>query len=237
MTGETSQAKRPPEISVCLSGLPTYEAGAVLFTYLAFPEPGDDAEDQRATVHAALCHLALHAISQEHDSASWAPQILKPNYALMTESEVRTALRTFDRRLHDRAQAALMVKPFLEEAVTGASPSLPAGVKRLSLAAMAEWLTLRGKDEAAVWDRADTKNFLARVWRPSIPVLHIALGLNLLHERTHAAGIEKLAIHDLIRSPEAIAFILEQAIPLETLLPQIPHLGIPERELLRLRLT
>ena len=50
-------------------------------------------------------------------------------------------------------------------------------------------------------------------------------------------GSEKLAAHDLIRSPSAIEFIVETAQPLEPIFPQITKLGISDDTLLRFRLT
>lgn len=220
------------EISICLSGLPHYECGALLFSYLAFPEPG--AEDTRADVHASLCHLALKAITQDDPDGQWTPAVIKPGYALLSESKVRTSLRTMDRRLRDRLDAATVAKPFLEQATTGKTPRLPAGVDSLTLTSMAEYLMFRTKPNA---DGGDLKNFHARVWKPSLPVIHLAVALNVLFERTNEASLGTLAIHDLIRSPEVIRFLLETAEPLEPLFQEIAALGVPENTLVRFRFT
>jgi hypothetical protein len=193
-----------------------------------------DADAQRADLHAALCHLALRAAANEDEHQLWSPQQLKPSYALLSESEVRVATRTVDRRLRDRLDAAIVAKPFLEQAATGQPPRLPPGVEKLSLARMAEYLLFRDKPDH---DRGDVKNFHARVWQPSLPVLHLAIALNLLFERTRPVGLDKLAVHDLIRSPEAIRFLVETAQSLEPLLTQIPVLGLHETPLLRFRLS
>lgn len=112
-----------PEINIPLSSLPMYECGAILFSYLAFRET--DAEESRAEVQASPCHIAIRAISQDDPDGQWSPQIIKPGYALLTESDVRTALRTVDQRLGDRLKAAIVAKPFLEQATTGLAPHLP----------------------------------------------------------------------------------------------------------------
>ncbi len=221
-----------PTINISLSSLPPYECGAILFTYLAFPEPA--VEEDRGRIHAALCHLALRAISQDDPSGQWAPQIIKPGYALLSESDVRNALRTMDRRLADRRQAAIVAKPFLEQATTGQVPRLPPGVDQLSVENMAEYLLLRSSPSP---DKAEVKNFHGRVWRPSLPVIHLALALNMLFEHTRTAGLEKLAVHDLIRSPEAIEFLSKTAELLELIFLQITKLGINDATLLKFRLT
>lgn len=68
-------------------------------------------------------------------------------------------------------------------------------------------------------------------------MIHLAVALNVLFERTKPAGLEKLAVHDLIRSPEAIEFLVETAQPLGPTFPQITKLGISDDTLLRFRLT
>ena len=55
--------------------------------------------------------------------------------------------------------------------------------------------------------------------------------------RTRPVGLHKLAVHDLIRSREAIQFLVETAQSLETLLTQIPALGLSKTPLLRFRLS
>jgi hypothetical protein len=93
------------------------------------------------------------------------PQLIKPGYALLLESEVRTASRTVDRRLRDRLQAAIVVKPFLEQATTAQPPTLPPEVQKLSLEHMAKYLLFRDKSDH---DHGDVKNLHARVQRSSL---------------------------------------------------------------------
>ncbi|MBB5374486.1 hypothetical protein [Acidocella aromatica] len=223
------------EIGIRLSGLPTYEAGAVLFTYLAFPESGDEAEEQRAWAHAALCHLALQAIAAEDEAASWAPQVVKPAYPLLTESECQAALRTYEGRYHDRLRAAIIAKPFIEKALNGAPPRLPPGVTKLTLTALAEWRDKLDKPDS---EAPDPKNFLTRVWRPSLPVLPAALGLNIVYTHLRRGGLATLPpVYQLLRSPEILKCIVETAQALEATVLSIPKFQIPPERLLRFRLT
>ena len=219
----SEQSESPSAVGIPLSNLPHYECGAILFSRPAFPEP--DADSDLARLHASLCHLALRAIADGDEQWRWSPQLIKPGYALLSESEVRTASRTVDRRLRDRLQAAIVAKPFLEQATTGQPPTLPSGVEKLSLNSMAKYLLFRGKSDH---DYGDVRNLHARVWRPSLPVIRLAVALNVLFERTKPAGPDKLGIHDLIRSREAIEFLVETAQSLEGLVTQIPALGISE---------
>jgi hypothetical protein len=217
-------------ISIPLSSLPPYECGAILFSYLAFPDPVADL--QRSKAHAALCSLALRANAA--DDGTFAPHLVKPGYLLLREGDIRAALRSVDRRMKDRLSSAIIAKPFLEQATTGRPPRLPPEVSNLSLSTMAEYVMFHGK---ADHDRGDIKNFHARVLRPSLPVIHLAVALNLVFERTKPAGLMKFGIYDLIRSPEAIRFLIETAQPLEVIFMKISRLGIGKDTLLRFRLS
>lgn len=219
-------------IRIPLSCAPAYEAGAVLFSYLAFPEP--EAEAQRADVHAALCHLTLRATGDDDTDWLWAPTLIKPGYALMREAEVERATRSIDRRLADRLKASIVAKPFLEEVAQGQLPRLPPGVAKPTLAALGKYVLFRNR---ASVDVSDVRNFHARVWQASLPVIHLAVALNVLFERTLAISMGKLAIHDLVRSREAVEFLTQTATELEPIILSNPRFGIASDQLVRFRLT
>jgi hypothetical protein len=125
-----------------------------------------------------------------------------------------------------------MAKPFLEHATTGRDPKLPPGVAQASLNSMADYVQFRAK---LVPDRGDVKNFHARVWRPSLPVIHLAVALNHLFERTIPAGLTKLTVSDLMRSPEALQFLVDTAQSLEPILPTISRFNIGNETLIKFR--
>lgn len=223
------------EINICLSQLPTYEAGAVLFSWLAFPEAEDGAEERRGEVHAALCNRLLHAMAEADDTWKWSPQLIKPGYALLPEEAVRTATKTMDRRLRDRLNAAVVVKPYLQHAATGEAPRLPPGVKRLSLSSMADFVQTRTDRGPG---SAETKNFHGRVWQASQPVIHLAAALDaLFDEYLKMGGIGKLSIYDLLLHPECIEFLVKGAQYYEKLLLGHPEPHISNAKLIQFRLT
>lgn len=139
-----------PNIGVPLSTGPTYEAGAVLFSYLAFPD--EDAEARRADVHAALCHRALRAMGAEDQNWLWTPSSIKPGYALMRAAAVQRAVTPMDRRLVDRLKAALMAKPLLEEVAIDQHPRMPPGVQKPTLAALGRYILFRDRATVDVSD-------------------------------------------------------------------------------------
>ena len=156
-----------PIFGIRISNDPLYEAGAVLFSCLAFPEP--EAEIRRLDAHTALCHLALRATAEADHDWLWTPTPIKPGYALMQQTEVQKAVRTMDRRLRERLDAAIVAKPFLQEVAPGQQTRLPPGVGKPTLAALGEYVLFRNR---ATVDVSDVRNFHGRVWQASLPVIH-----------------------------------------------------------------
>jgi len=170
--------------------LEVYEIGAMLVTWLAFPGE-KESEDRRGRVHASLCAYALRAKHQSDPEWLVSPQPIKPLYALRTQWDIDRDLRTLERRFRDRMIAARMAIGFLKEAVTGEVPTLPAGIKRLSVNQMA----LMVLDDTGY---TEPENVETRIWRPSLPVIHLAtaiqLILHLAEPRTGRLGLEVLLL-------------------------------------------
>jgi hypothetical protein len=72
--------------------------------------------------------------------------------------------------MRDRMIAGRMGIGFLKEAVTG---RVPEGLKRLSINELAELV----RDDAGY---SEPENVEARIWRPSLPVIHLATALQVL---------------------------------------------------------
>jgi hypothetical protein len=95
---------------------------------------------------------------------------MKPIYAFRLQQDISRDLRTLDRRIRDRMIAGRMGIGFLKEAVTG---QVPAGLKRLSINELAELV----RDDARY---SEPENVETRIWRPSLPVIHLATALQVL---------------------------------------------------------
>jgi hypothetical protein len=187
-----------------------YEAGAMLLSVLACP--GDREEEMRAGVHASLCHHGLRVICENNPDWALSPQRMKPIYALRTSPEVRRDLRTLQRRLRDRMAAGRMAIGLLKEKLTGHSIELPAGLSRVSVNQMARLVL----DDAG---QTDPENVKARIWRPSLPVVHIASAvqvfLQLAEPKLGRIGLEtflldRWAIECVVRAAEYHASIIAQ---------------------------
>jgi hypothetical protein len=166
-----------------------YEIGARLVTWLAFPGE-EESEERRGRVHASLCAYALRAKYETDPEWLVAPQPIKPIYALRPQWDIDRDLKTLERRLRDRMIAARMAIGFLKEAITGEVPKLPAGIKRMSVNQMA--LLVLG--DAGF---TDPENVESRIWRPSLPVIHLATAIQLmlqLAEPETGLGLEVLLL-------------------------------------------
>jgi hypothetical protein len=170
--------------------LEVYEIGAMLVTWLAFPGE-KESEEQRGRVHASLCAYALKAKYQCDPEWLVSPQPIKPLHALRTQRDIDRDLRTLERRFRDRMIAARMAIGFLKEAVSGEVPKLPAGIKRLSVNQMA----LMVLDDTGY---TEPENVKTRIWRPSLPVIHLATAIQLMRQlaepRTGRLGLEVLLL-------------------------------------------
>jgi len=153
--------------SIDFNRVEVYEAGALLITLLAYPREG---EEVWAQVHASLCSYALRIKSASEPNWATVPQPMKPIYAFRLQQDISRDLRTLDRRIRDRMIAGRMGIGFLKEAVTG---QVPAGLKRLSVNELAELV----RDDARY---SEPENVETRIWRPSLPVIHLATALRVL---------------------------------------------------------
>jgi hypothetical protein len=151
--------------------LEVYEIGAWLLTRLAFPGK-NESEERFSRVHASLCAHALRTKYETDGEWLVSPQPIKPLYALRPQEDIDRNLRTLERRLRDRMIAARMAIGVLKEAVTGEVPNLP-GLERMSINQMA----LLVHADAGY---TEPENVETRIWRPSLPVIHLATAIQLL---------------------------------------------------------
>jgi hypothetical protein len=161
MDGDLSDARR----------LEVYEIGAWLLTRLAFPGKRES-QEQLSRVHASLCAYALRTKYETDGEWLVSPQPIRPIYALRPQFDIDRDLKTLQRRLRDRMIAARMAIGFLKEAVTGEIPQIP-GLERMSINQMA-LLVLEDTGYT------EPENVESRIWRPSLPVIHLATAIQLM---------------------------------------------------------
>jgi hypothetical protein len=209
-----------------LNRLAVYEAGALLVTLLAYPEASDET---RGNVHASLCTYALKIRSAREPDWTVLPQPIKPLYALRSERDCNRDLRTLMRRWRDRMVAGRMGIAFLREALPGQVLKLPPTVKRLSINQLAELVL----DDTRI---TDAQNFETRIWRPSLPVVHLASAIQVYSILTEV-GAPLSRLESLLLDREMIELIIQGAAYHETLMAQSRHLRFEPEKMIRVRLA
>jgi hypothetical protein len=181
--------------------LEVYEIGASLLTRLAFPGK-QESEERLSRVHASLCAYALRAKYETDGEWLVSPQPIKPIYALRPQFDIDRDLKTLQRRLRDRMIAARMAIGFLKEVVTGEVPQIP-GLERMSINQMA---LLVLKDTGYT----EPENVETRIWRPSLPVIHLATAIQvLLHLAEPLVG--RLGLETLLLDRGIIELVVKTA--------------------------
>lgn len=207
--------------------LEVYEIGATLLTWLAFPGE-KESEERRSRVHASLCAYALRAKYETDSEWLVSPQSIKPIYALRPQFDIDRDLKTLQRRLRDRMIAARMAIGFLKEALTGEAPKLLAGIERMSVNQMAELVL----DDAGY---TEPENVETRIWRPSLPVIHLATAIQLMLQLAEPdAG--RLGLEALLLDRGIIELVVRTAEYHRSVLMQ-SRLQIDPDKLIRFRLV
>jgi len=210
-----------------LNRIEVYEGGATLLSLLAYP--GDREEETRAGVHASLCHHALRIICEiAPDWALW-PQRIKPIYALRTAREINRDLRTLQRRLRDRKAAGRMAIGFLKAAVGSPVVGLAAGRSRLSIDQMARLVL----DDTG---QTYPENVEARIWRPSLPAIHIASAFEVFLQIAEP-GMGKIGLETFLLNRGAIAGVVRAAEYHASIIALNPRLPIDPARLIKIRLA
>ena len=206
--------------------LAVYEAGALLLTLLAYPDASDETQ---GNVHLSLCTHALRVRSEIEPDWALLAQPIKPFYAFRSERDCNRDLRTLVRRWRDRMVAGRMGIAFLKEALPSQVLELPATVKRLSINQLAELVL----DDTQF---TDPHNVETRIWRPSLPVIHLASAIQV-YLTLSEADARPIGLETLLLNREVIELIIQGAEYHETLLEQSQHLRFDPEKMIRIRLA
>jgi hypothetical protein len=205
-----------------------YECGATLISLLAYPD-NDKHEIERSELHASLCAMSVRL--EHKDSVNDAvPRMMKPIHALRMDKQIARDLKTLNRRMRDRMVAGDMAMHFIKQAGTGKPSPLPKGMKRLSINAVAE-LVLKGSGQSS------PENVKTRIWRHSLPVIHLAAATQVLQDIALKNNLGRLSVIDLLTSRSAIEYVVEEAERYEALLLKLPRKPVDPKKLIRLRLA
>lgn len=204
----------------------SYEVPALFLTVLGWPGPKE--ADSRPDLYESIAvWLIQHRCVTD---PAWARQqipIMPAALLTISERERQRDLRTLERRLKDRLTAGYMAVAFLKEAESGTPTELPEGVERLSVNQLAA---------AVAADRgiADPENLETRIWRPSLPVLHLCAAWTVCIQECQRETGREPSIGDLYAQPGFLALVLTRAALFEGLL-QKSQLQIDPETLIRFR--
>jgi hypothetical protein len=148
---------------------------------------------------------------------------------LRAPQDLSKDLRTVSRRLRDRLAAGRMAIGFLKEMATGHEPELPAGIERLSVNQMASLIL---EDTANV----EVENVKSRVWRPSLPVIHLASATQLFLQFLEPER-KRLPLEMLLLNRPVIEYIVRTAELHEKMILESRRLSIDPDKLIKVRLA
>jgi hypothetical protein len=187
------------EILLDFSTSETYECGAVLLAVLAYPSDSDG--EKRRELTKSLCAKYLRLLhTGDTDTTIIIP--LKPAYVFRAEQNIKKDVKSLERRLRDRQIAARMFRGFWQEAA-GAIINLPIGMTKLSLNQLAELVA----DDA----HQNPENIETRIWRPSVPVIHIAAAMENILLDAARLGNPTFSWGDVLVSRDLIEEIVRKA--------------------------
>jgi hypothetical protein len=212
---------------VDFEGSQPFEISALVLANLA--RPGEAEAKARDELYQSLLSWLIRDRCGRDPEWCEKPQRIIPVYMCRSERLIERDMRTFWRCLRDRLIAAYMVVAFLKEAESGVVPKLPNGMKRLSINEIA---TSVASDIGMV----DAGNVETRVWRPSLPVIHLCAAWAVcVQECKRERGLD-LMTNIAFMDEQFLRLLLERAELYEPLLER-SRLKIKPEKLTRFRIA
>jgi hypothetical protein len=219
------------EYTVDLTRMDVHEAGAMLLALLAYPEHGSSADESRGALHASLCALALHRRRQRDPTWAAEPQSIRPVYACRHPGAIAKDCRTLLRRLRDRLAAGWMLLGFLREALGHGPVSASRGDRPVSLSGLSAAMA----DEGIGLNDPDSVE--TRVWRPSLPVVHLAAAMGIVAQNGLQNQLGGSLPEALLGNRWVIESVVRVGEDITSLIPRAPRLPLSPGQLIRVRLA
>ena len=199
---------------------PDPETGARFFAALAFP----GAREEQARIEAVQGWTGAYLHEANKVDVSDAP-FEDPRLNAFVERPLqwcKAKVRTGRRRLRDRSDAARVARPWVREILDSPHPPV-LGIRKFTQRQIALHLFDGDAEKAA--------NFQHRVWRPSRPVLHIAIAYDLV---LSATGQKEEEFGLDLATTEFVGALVVGAKSLEPLILNDPRFGIGKSDILQL---
>ena len=177
------------------------ECGPAFVAILAHPKVTID-DLTRSNLHASLCNLFYRSRAELDENWAKTPQSIKPIYAFRNPKSIERDLRKLKRLLRDRMIAAKMGMAYLQELELGPSFKLPNCMARLSLNELSFHVMSDLETE-------EPCNIETRIWRESLPVIHLATATALVIDQLEKKGVANTSIGHLITYPELVKKIID----------------------------
>ena len=206
-----------------------FEWGALLVTLLAFPE-NNPPQSLMESCFRSLCSFAIRGRLANDPMLVNQRLLIKPAYVLHDGALLKRDIRHLQKRLRHRMLAGKMSIPFLREASTGVTPKLPPGINRLFVSQMAE-MVLHDTGYS------DPKHVVERIWRPSLPVIHLAAATMILSSEYVRMGYGSLDVGRLVADPHVIKSVVKVAEDCIPLLAKSRRARIDRESLIRIHLA
>ena len=216
-------------IEVPISRMEEHERMAFLFAHLAYPEP--EADMQRHEITAIICNMAILQTAADEPSSAYMHCLTKPAHLSIPHVRLPRIHKSFNRKMRSRQIAASMAIPFIQEVIKGVPFKSPEHHRRrLSLMLMAE---LCSREEG----EKEPGNVYSRAWKPSIPVLHLALAMLFESNLLNPLDVNLSTLRLKARDPEAAKVIVDASNKYADIIECIPKLRAASSRILRFRLT
>lgn len=208
-------------ISINISSVPCYEAGAAFLGAVAYPAANH--EQKRLNFWQALCRKTIIDLAHENfDEWSWKHQPIRPGFFTVSDDAATKALTAGFDLLGERMQAGhYYCVPFLKELELGR----PLQVRGFTVGA-SNMANLAGADLGM---RDGEKNVLNRIFVPSKPVLHAAAAIQWTIQERYAeqTGIR---LGTLLHDPELLGHVVERSEVIRGMIPRLKKHKIEESE-------
>ena len=247
-----------PTITIPASG-PAYLPGARLLAVLAHP-PSSPADQKWRQAELVLCRSVL--LAQQQVDQNWATQEqwIIPEHLLFPATDITKKLEKIQALHGHRLGAAHVAIPFCRQALKIADGP-PAEVHRAATidsrilrtigqeADREEWLIEQGMALKSRFPK-DDHNFEHRVFRPSLPVLHLSVAVAVAIDQSQKAlraqpseiqdefyrdmGGPQINVVNFLTDPALARHVVTMAEEYERLMPLLPKIRVPH--IIKLRL-
>ena len=199
--------------------LQDFEAGALFVALMMHPAASEIGQRRDTFINLCACFAAGLVTSVATEAAYL--RATRPEYFAVTPRAYRLAFKQAKTLLRYRMIAALMARPFVGRAKLGNACKVPSAVGKFVPSNVAGYIS-------SIHDIRSGENLMERAWRPSLPVLHLAIGLEQASLQRGLTGFGFQDPDELIK-PRSLPFDFQDI----ELVRSAIHLGFQAADIIR----